>query len=46
MHDNPAPVDIAPVDQIMLLDSERLRDTLRPDLDMITHSFMGTAACI
>ena len=41
MHHNPVPVGIDPVDQIMLMDADRLRQTLRPFKDRIAHIFHG-----
>lgn len=41
MHHNPVPLRIEPMDQIMLLDADRFRDTIRPHTAKINHIFHG-----
>lgn len=41
MHHNPVPLGIAPMDQIMLLDAERLAEAIAPHTTKIRHIFHG-----
>lgn len=41
MHHNPIPLGIGPLDQIMLLDAERLERTIAPHAGKIRHIFHG-----
>lgn len=41
MHHNPVATGISPVDQIMLLDAERFKQTIAPHRDKIAHMFHG-----
>lgn len=41
MHHNPIPTHIAPVDQIMLLDADRLGAAIAPYREKIAHLFFG-----
>ena len=41
MHHNPVPIEVAPMDRIMLLDSERFAGAVVPHKDKIRHIFHG-----
>lgn len=41
MHHNPVPIGIEPMDEIMLLDSDRFAATVKPHADKIRHIFHG-----
>lgn len=41
MHHNPVPLNINPMDEIMLLDANRLAETIKPHKDKIAHIFHG-----
>lgn len=41
MHHNPVPIQIAPMDKIMLLDADRFADTVAPHAEKIRHIFHG-----
>ena len=41
MHHNPVPTRVAPMDKIMLLDTDRFAQTLAPHRDKIRHIFHG-----
>ncbi len=41
MHHNPVPLEIAPMDKIMLLDADRFAQTIEPYRDKIRHIFHG-----
>ena len=41
MHHNPVPLEIGPMDKIMLLDTDRLGQVLRPHAGKIRHIFHG-----
>jgi 3',5'-cyclic AMP phosphodiesterase CpdA len=41
MHHNPVPIEVAPMDKIMLLDAEQFASTVAPYADKIRHIFHG-----
>lgn len=41
MHHNPVPVEVSPMDKIMLLDADRFASTVVPYADKIRHIFHG-----
>lgn len=41
MHHNPVPIQIEPMDKIMLLDADRFAETVAPHRDKIRHIFHG-----
>ncbi|WP_120498702.1 metallophosphoesterase [Kiloniella sp. EL199] len=41
MHHNPVPLNIAPLDKIMLLDADRFAETIKPHKEKIAHIFHG-----
>jgi 3',5'-cyclic AMP phosphodiesterase CpdA len=41
MHHNPVPIEVAPMDKIMLLDTGRFSATVAPHTDKIRHIFHG-----
>ncbi len=41
MHHNPVPIEVAPMDKIMLLDADRFGATVAPFADKIRHIFHG-----
>ena len=41
MHHNPVPIEVAPMDKIMLLDADRFGATIRPQAEKIRHIFHG-----
>ena len=41
MHHNPVPIEVAPMDEIMLLDTKRFTDVLRPHRHKVAHIFHG-----
>jgi 3',5'-cyclic AMP phosphodiesterase CpdA len=41
MHHNPVPIEVAPMDKIMLLDADRFAATVAPYADKIRHIFHG-----
>lgn len=41
MHHNPVPIEVAPMDKIMLLDADRFAATVAPHSDKIAHIFHG-----
>lgn len=41
MHHNPVPIEVAPMDEIMLLDHQRFAQTIKPYAQKIAHIFHG-----